>query len=146
MVFKKNKNKTSATPYWKTLLIRDFLLAHYLQSLSLTHIHTRSITQDINTMVRGRVGANRSQTMTRWHLSEDGELNPPGDLSLTLSVTSPTQCLNPWDAQLTFWEGTRMASHRPVSGLLLDEEVSVLRVVDQKWGGGYEKTGGGGQN
>lgn len=37
----------------------------------------------------GRWGANRSQTMTRWHLSEDGGLNPPGDLSLKLSGISP---------------------------------------------------------
>lgn len=39
------------------------------------------------------------------------ELNPAGDLSLRLSVTSPTPCMNQWDAQLTFQRGPRMAWH-----------------------------------
>lgn len=87
---------------------------------------------------RREVGANHSQTMTRWHLSEDGELNPPGDLSLKLSGTSPTPCLNQWDAQLTSWEGPRMASHRPVSGLLLDAGVSVPREIKEDLVKGWE--------
>lgn len=68
-------------------------------------------TEDTNTMGKGRGSANDSKTMTSWHLSEVGEVNPAGDLSLKLSATSPTPCMNQWDAQLTSREVPRMAWH-----------------------------------
>lgn len=68
-------------------------------------------TEDTNTIGKGRGSATDSKTMTSWHLSAVGELNPAGDLWLKLSATSPTPCMNQWDSQLTPRKGPRMAWH-----------------------------------